>query len=98
MQVVIRATTGDIRNPSIIREYTADTPVPIMDGDSFRRLVWGSARRRHGQYRSHGGEDCVDNLMLRPLLVRVRRPIRRQLVKTQAHQPWNDGRTLASLT
>jgi hypothetical protein len=35
MQVVILATTGDIRNPSIIREYIADTPVPIMDGESF---------------------------------------------------------------
>ena len=34
MQVVILATTGDIRNASIIREYTADTPVPIMDGES----------------------------------------------------------------
>jgi hypothetical protein len=43
MQVVILATTGDIRNPSIIREYTADTPVPIMDGERLRRLLWGSA-------------------------------------------------------
>jgi hypothetical protein len=34
MQVVIPATTDEIRNRSMIREYTADTPVPIMDGES----------------------------------------------------------------
>lgn len=61
MQVVIPATTGDIRNPSIIREYTADTPVPIMDGESF--AGYSGARHDVGQYRSHGGEYCVDNLI-----------------------------------
>jgi hypothetical protein len=34
MQVVVLATAGNIRNHSLLREYTADTPVPIMDGES----------------------------------------------------------------
>jgi hypothetical protein len=43
MQVVIPATTDEIRNRSMIREYTADTPVPIMDGES--RVGYSAGRR-----------------------------------------------------
>jgi len=43
MQVVIPATTDEIRNRSMIREYTADTPVPIMDGES--RVGYSADRR-----------------------------------------------------